>query len=140
VFCLRYIYYVKLDKKVPKSPFLGFRGGGESKFFSAFLLVIVFLALILMIVQLTSKPKFLEEKNMRLSFSAETRKDMVQFGLKVPLYAKPSGESEVIKYYENPEEKFIMIERQRKIWVKVVDEKQDTGWLSVFFLKKDLTN
>ncbi len=77
---------------------------------------------------------------MRLSFNAETRKDMVQFGLKVPLYARPSGESEVIKYYENPEEKFTMIERERKTWVKVVDEEQDTGWLSVYFLKKDLTN
>jgi len=131
---------VKLDKKIPKSPFLGFKGSGESKFFSAFLLGVVFLAIILMIVQLTSKPKFLEEKNIRLSFNAETKKDMIQFGLKVPLYSQPSGESEVVKYYENPEEKFIMIQRERKIWVKVVDEDQDTGWLSVYFLKKDLTN
>jgi len=131
---------VKLDKKIPKLPFLGFKGSGESKFFSAFLLGVVFLAIILMIVQLTSKPKFLEEKNIRLSFNAETKKDMIQFGLKVPLYSQPSGESEVVKYYENPEEKFIMIQRERKIWVKVVDEDQDTGWLSVYFLKKDLTN
>lgn len=131
---------MKLDKKIPKSPFLGFKGGGESRFFSAFLLGVVFLAIILMIVQLTSKPKFLEEKNIRLSFNAETKKDMIQFGLKVPLYSKPSGESEVVKYYENPQETFIMIQRERKIWVKVVDEDQDTGWLSVYFLKKDLTN
>jgi len=72
---------------------------------------------------------------MVMVFSPEVKRDMEKFALKVPMFSEPSNSSTVIKYFSDKEAEFLFLKRGKGAWIKVVDQTQDTGWISSYFLR-----